>query len=95
MWCGYNNLYSPEKGIIFQEFVQTIWVESSGRNSFQLHYRLFVNRNADILFEKMIEKGFYIMPGGTPGYFRVSHLGIQDEESLSELARTIHQIELL
>lgn len=43
----------------------------------------------------MIEKGFYIMPGGTPGYFRVSHLGIQDEESLSELARTIHQIELL
>lgn len=55
----------------------------------------FVNRNADILFEKMIEKGFYIMPGGTPGYFRVSHLGIQDEESLSELARTIHQIELL
>lgn len=55
----------------------------------------FVNRNADILFEKMIEKGFYIMPGGTIGYFRVSHLGVQNEMSLSTLAKTIHQIELL
>jgi len=35
------------------------------------------------------------MPGGTPGYFRVSHLGIQDEKSLAALAETIHQVELL
>lgn len=55
----------------------------------------YVNGNGDILFEKMMEKGIYIMPGGTPGYFRVSHLGIQDEKSLSTLAETIHQVELL
>ena len=33
------------------------------------------------------------MPGGTPCYFRVSHLGVQSEEDLDDLAMRIKEIE--
>lgn len=55
----------------------------------------FVNNNGDILFEELMKRGFCIMPGGTPNYFRVSHLGIQSEETLIALAEAIHEIENL
>lgn len=55
----------------------------------------FVNRNGDILFEELMKRGFCIMPGGTPNYFRVSHLGVQDDAVLKELAEAIHEVENL
>lgn len=55
----------------------------------------FVSHNGDIMFEELMKKGFCIMPGGTPNYFRVSHLGVQSEEDLVELAKAIHKIETL
>ncbi len=55
----------------------------------------FVNNNGDILFEELMSRGFCIMPGGTPNYFRVSHLGVQTEEDLTNLAKQIHEIETL
>lgn len=53
----------------------------------------FVHKNGDRLFTEMIKRGFYIMPGGTPHYFRVSHLGLQTEADLDVLADNIKQIE--
>jgi aspartate aminotransferase-like enzyme len=54
----------------------------------------FVPRNGDILFTELMKKGIYIMPGGTPNYFRVSHLGVQSEKDLDELAAYIKEIEM-
>ncbi len=53
----------------------------------------FVYRNGDILFDELLRKGIYIMPGGTPNYFRVSHLGIQSLHDLDQLAATVKEIE--
>ena len=53
----------------------------------------FVHRNGDVLFTELMKKGIYIMPGGTPHYFRVSHLGLQTFQELDELAACIKEIE--
>ncbi len=53
----------------------------------------FVRRNGDILFRELLKQDIYIMPGGTPGYFRVSHLGVQTTEDLDDLANRIKDIE--
>lgn len=50
----------------------------------------FMEKNGDILFKELMKEGIYIMPGGTPNYFRVSHLGIQ---TYDDLARHIKKIE--
>ena len=42
-----------------------------------------------------MKRGYTIMPGGTPNYFRVSHLGVQTKEDLKSLAKAIHTIETL
>lgn len=55
----------------------------------------FVPKNGDILFKELLKDDIYIMPGGTPNYFRVSHLGVQTEEDLDDLASRIHAIENL
>lgn len=54
----------------------------------------FVNGNTDGLAARVAERGFYIMPCGTPGFFRVNHMGIQSEEDLLRLAEAIHQSSL-
>jgi aspartate aminotransferase-like enzyme len=53
----------------------------------------FVHRNGDVLFTELLKQNIYIMPGGTPHYFRVSHLGVQTKEDLNELAARIKEIE--
>lgn len=53
----------------------------------------FVRRNGDVLFEELLKQDIYIMPGGTPDYFRVSHLGVQAEEDLDDLAKRIKEVE--
>ena len=54
----------------------------------------YVKRNGDILFKELQKKGIYVMPSGTPNFFRVSHMGIQDEKDLDILAEAIHEIEI-
>lgn len=54
----------------------------------------YVNRNGDILFEELQKKGIYIMPS-RPNFFRVSHMGIQDEHDLDILVDAIREIENL
>ena len=34
-----------------------------------------------------------IMPGSVPGFYRVSHMGLQSDEDLRLLAGRIHQLE--
>lgn len=46
------------------------------------------------VFRSLIEKHqTFIMPGDRPGFYRVSHMGLQTEEDLRELAARIHEFE--
>ena len=46
------------------------------------------------VFKGLIEKyDTYIMPGSVPGFYRVSHMGLQTDEELIELAERIHKLE--
>lgn len=46
------------------------------------------------IFKGLIEKyDTYIMPGSIPGFYRVSHMGLQDDEQLDLLAQRIHLFE--
>lgn len=95
--CGVDAIISNvrKRALYFRNLCKKYGWEVPAESPSNCITGFYVNGNGDILFEKMMEKGIYIMPGGTPGYFRVSHLGIQDEKSLSTLAETIHQVELL
>ena len=47
-----------------------------------------------IIFKGLIDKyDTYIMPGGVPGFYRVSHMGLQSNEDLDRLAAAIHEFE--
>jgi len=47
------------------------------------------------VFKGLIEKyDTYIMPGSVPGFYRVSHMGLQTDEELNKLAQRIHVLEL-
>lgn len=47
-----------------------------------------------IIFKGLIDKyDTYIMPGGVPGFYRVSHMGLQSDENLDRLAAAIHEFE--
>lgn len=53
-----------------------------------------VRRNGDRICRALIEeKQIYIMPSAHPGFFRVSHMGVQSREELLELSRYIQEIE--
>lgn len=46
------------------------------------------------VFKGLIEKyDTYIMPGSVPGFYRVSHMGLQTDAELVELAARIHEFE--
>ena len=47
-----------------------------------------------VIFKGLIEKyDTYIMPGGIPGFYRVSHMGLQSDEELDQLASSIFEFE--
>lgn len=47
-----------------------------------------------VIFRGLIDKyETYIMPGSIPGYYRVSHMGLQTDEELCALAAHIHEFE--
>ena len=47
-----------------------------------------------IVFKGLIDKyDTYIMPGSVPGFYRVSHMGLQSDEELNKLAERIHEFE--
>lgn len=52
----------------------------------------FVHRNGDILFQELQKKDIYLMPS-RPNFFRVSHMGIQNEHDLDILVEAIAEIE--
>lgn len=46
------------------------------------------------VFRGLIEKyDTYIMPGSIPGFYRISHMGLQSDDELRELAQHIHELE--
>ena len=47
------------------------------------------------IFRGLIEKyGTFIMPGSVPGFYRISHLGLQTDRDLGDLAARIRELEL-
>jgi aspartate aminotransferase-like enzyme len=47
-----------------------------------------------VIFNGLIQKyDTFIMPGGKPGFYRVSHMGLQTDEELEELAAHIREFE--
>ena len=46
-----------------------------------------------LIFKELLKEGISIMPGSIPGFYRVSHMGLQSEEELDYLAGRIHEIE--
>lgn len=49
---------------------------------------------ARVIFNGLIERyDTYIMPGGKPGYYRISHMGLGTDEDIIELARRIYELE--
>ncbi len=92
---GYDSIVNEvrEKALYFRSLCQ--------KNSWEMPVEVpsncitgfFVHRNGDILFVELMKMGIYIMPGGTPNYFRVSHLGVQTYEDLDRLASCIKEIE--
>ena len=47
------------------------------------------------IFRGLIDKyDTYIMPGSIPGFYRVSHMGIQSDAELEQLASRIHEFEM-
>jgi len=48
------------------------------------------------IFKGLLEKyETAIMPSGTPGFYRVSHMGLQTDEELTQLAERIHEFEII
>ena len=48
------------------------------------------------IFKGLLEKyETAIMPSGTPGFYRVSHMGLQTDEELTQLAERIHELEII
>jgi len=46
------------------------------------------------IFRGLIERyDTFIMPGSIPGFYRISHMGLQTDEELRTLAERIHLIE--
>ena len=46
------------------------------------------------IFRGLIDKyNTFIMPGSIPGFYRVSHMGLQSDEELHQLAKRIHEFE--
>ncbi len=61
---------------------------SSAITGFQIN-----EKSENYLFKKMIDlHSTYIMPGTRPGFYRVSHMGLQSEEDLLLLAEQIYKI---
>lgn len=49
---------------------------------------------ARTIFNGLIERyDTFIMPGGKPGYYRISHMGLGSDDEIIELARRIHELE--
>jgi aspartate aminotransferase-like enzyme len=55
----------------------------------------YVNSKKDTMFRTLIEEdGIFVMPGSRSGFLRVSHMGLQSDAELDQLADIIHEIEM-
>ena len=92
---GLNNIINSVKGkaLFFRELCRQNGWDCLPENPSNCITGFFLPKNGDVLFTKLMDRGFTIMPGGVPNYFRVSHLGVQSEEDLTNLALAIKAIE--
>lgn len=82
-----------EKALYFRSLCRTNGWEMPAEVPSNCITGFFVPRNGDVLFTELMKQDIYIMPGGTPCYFRVSHIGLQSFEELEALAVSVKEIE--
>lgn len=92
---GYDAIVKQveEKAMYFRSLCKENGWEMPAENPSNCITGFFVHQNGDILFTELLKQHIQIMPGGTPHYFRVSHIGVQTNEELKYLADRIKQIE--
>lgn len=83
-----------EKAMYFREKCREYGWEMSAERQSNAITGFYIRKGVDILFEELQKKGIYIMPSARPGYFRVSHMGIQSREEIDALVQAIHEIEM-
>lgn len=82
-----------KKALYFRSLCRKNGWEMPAENPSNCITGFFVHRNGDVLFTELLKQDIFIMPGGTPHYFRVSHIGLQSESELEDLANRIKEIE--
>lgn len=82
-----------QKALYFRNLCRKNGWEVPAENPSNCITGFFVHRNGDILATELLKQDIFLMPGGTPHYFRVSHIGLQSEEELEDLAARIKEIE--
>lgn len=92
---GLGNIITSirSRALFFRELCQQNGWPSLAENPSNCITGFLLPKNGDVLFSKLMDRGFTIMPGGVPNYFRVSHLGVQSKEDLISLAHAIKAIE--
>lgn len=92
---GLDNIIAAtrRKALYFRQICEKYGWEIPAEKPSNAITGFYVHRNGEILFTELQKKGIYIMPSGRPHFFRVSHMGIQDEEELDILAAAIREIE--
>lgn len=85
------------RAIVFRELCKEYgWNIPAEKPSFAITGFQTVDTNERRIFRGLIDKyDTYIMPGGIPGFYRVSHMGLQSDEELALLATRIREFELL
>lgn len=85
------------RAIVFRELCKEYgWNIPAENPSFAITGFQTVDTNERRIFRGLIDKyDTYIMPGGIPGFYRVSHMGLQLDEELALLATRIREFELL
>lgn len=93
--CGSASIINSvkQKALYFRDLCKKNNWEIPAQNPSNCITGFYVKRNGDKIFEMLAKQNIYIMPGSRPSFFRVSHLGVQTNEDLNELAIKIKEIE--
>lgn len=76
------------------ECVKYGWTMPSEHPSYAITAIQTADTEQRLIFRGLIDKyDTFIMPGGKPGFYRISHMGLSTDRELIELAARIHEFE--
>lgn len=97
MAAGIRNLVEAtrRKALYFREKCREFEWEIPAETPANAITGFYLHRNGDKLFGELQKEHIFIMPSGRKDFFRVSHMGIQNEHDLDILADAIRRIEMM